>query len=173
LGEVVFFEILSSRYEKFLMNAAPKIVPTQRIGYLVTCRLEKYRSLTESWLRKYGMEYDNLIMLNVPDAATRLRDIKQGEYKGNIYKNTGCFIFIESSYEQAIDICKIAKKPVFCTENSQLIQPNEIQAHILNLINDWRITSKKTAHKIMGKLKKINQSLNPQDFTLYSAEKRN
>lgn len=142
----------SDKYEKFLMNAAPKIIPTQRIGYLVTCRLEKYRSLTESWLRGYGVEYDNLIMLNAPDAATRLRDINQGEYKGNIYKNTDCFIFIESSYEQAIDICKIAKKPVFCTENSQLIQPNGIQAHISNLMNDWRITAKKAARKIMEKI---------------------
>jgi uncharacterized HAD superfamily protein/hypoxanthine phosphoribosyltransferase len=144
----------SHRYENFLMNATPKIIPTQPIGYLVTCRLEKYRSITESWLRKHGVEYDNLIMLDAPDAATRLRDFKQGEYKGSIYKNTDCFIFIESSYEQAVDICNIAKKPVFCTENNQLIRSKDIQAHVSNLLNDWRITSKKMARKILAKLKK-------------------
>ncbi len=143
----------SGGYEKFLTNATPKIIPTQPIGYLVTCRLEKYRSLTELWLKEYGVEYDNLIMLNAPDATTRRRDFKQGEFKGNIYKNTDCFIFIESSYEQSVDICRIAKKPVFCVENNQLIRSNEIQAHISNLMNDWRITSKRMARKILTKLK--------------------
>lgn len=144
----------SHRYENFLINAIPKIIPTQPIGYLVTCRLEKYRSMTESWLRKYDVEYDNLIMLDVPDASTRLRDINQGKFKGEIYKNTDSFIFIESSYEQAVDICKVAKKPVFCIENSQLINSNEIQAHVSNLVNDWRITSKKMARKLWSKLKR-------------------
>jgi uncharacterized HAD superfamily protein len=144
----------SRRYENFLANATPKIIPTQPIGYLVTCRLEKYRSLTESWLRKHNVEYEHLIMLDAPDAATRLRDFNQGEFKGDIYRNTGCFIFIESSYEQAIDICNIAKKPVFCTENSQLIMSDKIEAHVSNLLNDWRITSKKLARKVFSKLKK-------------------
>lgn len=142
----------SHRYEEFLSSAKPIIIPTQRIGYLVTCRLEKYRGQTESWLQKYGVEYDNLLMLDVPDAATRLREFNQGEFKGEIYRNTDCFVFIESSYEQAVEICNIAKKPVFCTENSQLITPHDIQAHISNLMNDWRITCKRMARKILSKI---------------------
>ena len=86
----------SRRYENFILNATPKIIPTQPIGYLVTCRLERYRSITESWLRKHGVEYDHLIMLDAPDAATRFRDYKQGEYKGSVYRKTDCFIFIEA-----------------------------------------------------------------------------
>ena len=144
----------SKSYERFLTNARPRIIPTQPIGYLVTCRLEKYRSKTELWLKKYGVQYDHLIMLNAPDAITRLREFNQGEFKGAIYKKTNCFIFIESSYEQAIDICSIAKKPVFCTENNQLIHSNEIHAHVSNLVNDWRITSKRVARKLLIKLLK-------------------
>ncbi|MDX8549517.1 hypothetical protein KHC33_01300 [Methanospirillum sp. J.3.6.1-F.2.7.3] len=143
----------SKKYENFLLNAAPKLIPTQPVGYLVTSRLEKYRGLTELWLNKNCIEYNNLIMLHVPDAATRLRTICHGEFKGEVYKKTDSFIFIESSYEQAVEICKIAKKPVFCTENNLLIKPDEISAHLLNLLNDWRITSKRMFRKIIGKRK--------------------
>jgi uncharacterized HAD superfamily protein/hypoxanthine phosphoribosyltransferase len=144
----------SKKYENFLMNATPKIIPTQPIGYLVTCRLEKYRGITESWLRNHGVEYDNLIMLDAPDAATRLRDFKPGEFKGKIFKDTDCFIFIESSYEEAVEICNIAKKPVFCIDNNQLITSNDIPAHISNLLNDWRIIFKQIVRKFFTKSKK-------------------
>ncbi len=139
------------KYRKFLLNARPKIIPTMPIGYLVTSRLAKYREETESWLKKHGVEYDHLIMLEGVDAATRRREGGHGKYKAEIYKKTDCFLFIESAYEQAVDICSIAEKPVYCVENSRLIETSNKAAHIKNLANDWKITTKRVIRKLLAK----------------------
>ena len=39
------------KYIDFILNAVPKFKPTQRIKYIVTSRLEKYRKYTEEWLK--------------------------------------------------------------------------------------------------------------------------
>ena len=39
-------------YGNYIRNVKPTLVPTQSIGYLITFRPEKYRSLTEKWLSK-------------------------------------------------------------------------------------------------------------------------
>lgn len=44
-------------YRKFLSEALPLHGSLRRIGYLVTSILEKYRSLTEAWLKSQGIEY--------------------------------------------------------------------------------------------------------------------
>ena len=41
----------------------PRIVSTHPIGCLVSCRLEKYRSLTEEWLKKNRIQYNQLFMM--------------------------------------------------------------------------------------------------------------
>jgi uncharacterized HAD superfamily protein/hypoxanthine phosphoribosyltransferase len=141
----------SHRYKEFLVSAIPKIIPSQKIGYLVTCRLEKYRSLTEHWLKSHGVNYDKLVMLDVPDARTRRKQITQGEFKAKIYSQSGCFIFIESSYEQSVDICNFSGKPVYCVENSQVVLPDNVASHAANLLNDWRITLKRVVKRLYRK----------------------
>ena len=53
------------KYRDFILNAQPLIIPGSRIGSLVTSRLEKYRTETETWLKKYNVKYDELIMLDL------------------------------------------------------------------------------------------------------------
>ena len=40
------------RYIDFISNVKPRVIPTRKIKYLVTTRLEKYRKYTEKWLKK-------------------------------------------------------------------------------------------------------------------------
>ncbi|MDD4110577.1 MAG: phosphoribosyltransferase family protein [Clostridia bacterium] len=140
------------KYIKFIRNALPKFLPTKPIGYIVSARLEKYRNETEKWLQKYNIKYDNLIMLNCENSKERIKSVNQGEFKANVYKNSDCFLFIESNLEQAVEICKLSHKQVFCTANRRLINPNNLNNYVQILLNDWRITLKRVIKKILKKI---------------------
>jgi orotate phosphoribosyltransferase len=111
------------KYNEFMVNVKPLIVPTKTIGWLVTCRLEKYRAITEAWLMQYGIRYNNLVMLDLPDKATRVGLGTHAEYKADVYKSTGAALFIESSMDQAHKIARLTGKYVLCTETGEMITP--------------------------------------------------
>lgn len=113
-------------YREFITNVEPKIVPNRRIGWLVTCRLEKYREETEAWLDEHGVTYDNLVMMDHPDMAARQEAGDHAEYKANVYEETGAKLFIESREHQAIEICERTSRPVYCYERNEMIQPNRL-----------------------------------------------
>lgn len=140
------------RYRKFLLNAEPKLIPTKKVGYIVTARLEKYRKETEEWLKKHGVTYDHLVMMDIASAKERVKMQGHGKYKGEVFLKTNCSIFIESSYEQAIEICRVAGKQVFCTERNVLITPEGLGKHVKILANDWRFTSKRIVKKLLKKI---------------------
>ena len=108
-------------YESYLPNAIPMIIPTNRVGALVTYRLEKYRGVTEEWLKKQGVEYGELMMFNAPDRDTRNGTISSAKYKANLYRNASwAQMFVESDRKQAEKIFQISGKPVFCYENGKM-----------------------------------------------------
>ena len=111
------------KYKEFIKNAELLIIPTKKIGWIVTCRLEKYRELTEEWLRRYEVKFDHLIMLNLPDKKTRQMLGIHTKYKAEVYKSTKALLFIESSKEQAYEIVRLTGKPVLCTETGEMINP--------------------------------------------------
>lgn len=112
-----------NNYKEFLVNAKPLIVPSKTIGWLVTCRLEKYRKLTEEWLKKYGITYKQLVMMDLPDKETRLALGNHAKFKAEVYKSTKALLFIESSKVQAYEIVRLTGKPVLCTETGEMINP--------------------------------------------------
>ncbi len=114
------------KYLNFIKNAIPFFIPTLKTGYLVTCRLEKYREETEDWLKKQNIIYKKLIMMNLPDKKTREKLNNHAEYKAAIYKKTKSQLFIESSFDQSIVIANNSGKLVFCIENRQMIWPNSL-----------------------------------------------
>ena len=111
------------QYKNFILTTPPLFLPTTTIDTIITCRLEKYRSLTEKWLRQHDIQYNHLIMLNLPTKASRLSWGKHGEYKGHFYKSSPNTLFIESSFTQAQKIASISGKPVICIETNNLIPP--------------------------------------------------
>ena len=111
-------------YLRFLAEAAPLYRPTRRIGCLVTSRLEKYRPQTEAWLKHHGVQYDKLVMLDLPSAIERRRLGVHGQFKGNVYRDSKAILFIESEYRQATEIARISGKPVLSIERQQMISPS-------------------------------------------------
>lgn len=113
------------KYTDFVINAPPLFIPGSKIGTIVTSRLEKYRKETESWLEKNNVKYNQLVMLDLPNKEARVRANSHAEHKANTYKSGSYVLFIESSLSQAIEINRITKKPVLCTENFEMIFESE------------------------------------------------
>jgi uncharacterized HAD superfamily protein len=114
-------------YLRFLLNAPPMYTPTRRIGWLVTSRLTKYRSQTENWLERRGIEYDELHMLDLPSRKARLEAGSHASFKADVYKRTnGALLFIESDRAQAFEICQLSGKPVLSVGSQELFTPEPL-----------------------------------------------
>ena len=108
-------------YTDFILNAEPLYIPGATIGTLVTSRLEKYRPQTEKWLSDNKVKYNKLVMLDLPDMKARQKANNHAEHKANTYKIKEYNLFFESSLSQALEINRITGKPLFCTENFDMI----------------------------------------------------
>ncbi len=122
------------RYEQFIQTVEPWIIPSKTVGWLVTCRLEKYRSLTEEWLAKHGIKYEHLIMMDLPDKAARIRSKSHAKYKAEVYKATGAGFFIESSLLQATEIVMRTGKDVLCMETGDIVSPSFLNRNYHRLL---------------------------------------
>ncbi len=111
-------------YRAFLASARPLVIPSHRVGHLVTSRLEKYRDATEAWLSAQGVEYDQLHMLDLPDARTRRELGCHASFKAQVYQSLAdTTLFIESDREQARKIAAAAGKPVLSFSTQELFEP--------------------------------------------------
>jgi uncharacterized HAD superfamily protein/hypoxanthine phosphoribosyltransferase len=113
------------KYIDFILNASPLFIPGSKIGTIVTSRLEKYRTQTETWLKANNVKYNDLVMLDLPDMAARQKANNHGGHKAKAYMAKPYVLFVESELNQAIQINKIAKKPVLCTANFEMIFDSE------------------------------------------------
>ena len=124
-------------YVKFILNAPEKLIPSCKIGYIVTSRLEKYRTYTEAWLAKQGIIYDELIMLDGITAEQRRKLNSHAEFKSTVYKQLkDSTIFIESDDTQAKKIRELTGKDVFCINSRQFYRGS--------IINDFLVNPRRT-----------------------------
>ncbi len=145
-------------YRKFLKCVEPRVIPTYPVGCLVTCRLEKYRDLTEEWLHRYGIRYEQLIMMRYDTAEQRRRADCYGEYKAEVYKrNKDCELFIESSQFEAETIYSCTGKNVFCVENVTLYEESRVrkQMHYICTFQFLPVNIQKVLKSIKRKVKLI------------------
>lgn len=108
------------RYLEFLRTAEPLFLPTRPIGHIVTGRLEKYRGECEAWLKRHGVEYLQLHMMQHETKAERMAAGGRGQWKANIAREVGCEMFIESCPKQASIITNKAGIPVWCAGTQSL-----------------------------------------------------
>ncbi|MEM6652496.1 MAG: orotate phosphoribosyltransferase [Pseudomonadota bacterium] len=108
------------RYQAFLRNAKPLIVPVHKLGWLVTCRLEKYRAETEDWMMRHGIRYERLIMMDYANLAEREADRRHAEYKAEAYLSSGKELLIESNPGLAEKISDLTGKPVLSYKTNAL-----------------------------------------------------
>ena len=113
------------KYVDFILNAPPLFIPGSRIGTIVTSRLEKYRKETETWLASNNVKYNDLVMLDLPDMEARQKANNHAIHKATEYMAKPYVLFVESSRGQAIEINRITKKPVLCTETFEMIFESE------------------------------------------------
>ncbi|CAD5260477.1 MULTISPECIES: phosphoribosyltransferase [Halomonadaceae] len=128
------------QYIAFLNNAELLFLPAGRIGCLVTNRLEKYRSQTEQWLKQQGIDYERLVMLDLPSKEERQRQGIHSTHKGLFYKNSDYTFFIESATRQAASIAKISGKAVYCCEDNRVYTASD------------KISAKKGSHSYTKRL---------------------
>lgn len=113
-------------YREFLRTVEPKVTPSERIGWLVTCRLEKYREQTERWLADHGVEYDELVMMDLPSKAARKRQGNHAGYKADVYERTGAKLFVESDPAQSTVIARETGMPVYCYASREIVRPGQV-----------------------------------------------
>lgn len=111
---------MKNRNGKTIKHLEPLYIPKMTVNHLVTCRIESQREDTVNWLKKYGIKYNNLHMMNYKTIEERKRKGNHAQYKAEIYTKTKSRIFIESSLKQSRDIAKISKKPVICITDMKL-----------------------------------------------------
>ena len=112
----------TSEYEAYIANPVPLVLP-EVVGQIVTYRLEKYRSVTEAWLRRVGIQFSELIMFPAYSWEERYRSgISPEQFKAHYFGKSSSRLFIESNDWQAREIHRMTAKPVLCFETDKIYQ---------------------------------------------------
>jgi len=136
-------------YREFLLNTSPLFLPSRKVHALVTSRLEKYRTETEEWLARNGVEYEQLHMLDLPDGETRRRLNCHAKFKADVYSRLKARIFIESNRAQAAEISLLSRRPVICVDTCELIDSSVLSRSTQKA----RSVLKKAYHGVKRRLK--------------------
>lgn len=139
-----------ARYADFLQNAVPLFLPETEIGWLVTCRIEKYRAETEDWLARHGVRYRNLVMMDHPSHEARRQARGNAAYKAEVYAKTGAQLFIESSAGMAREIESLSGRPVLHFETGALshTRPSQQLDVLWNRVQFWRQRLRRAPSKL-------------------------
>ena len=102
------------RYINWMKNVPCQTrIGPETIPYIITARLEQYRSITEEWLSKHQIAYKNLVMGPWKNINERSK-VCIGSWKAEMMKQHDVYLFIESDPQQASIITKITPRPVIC-----------------------------------------------------------
>lgn len=108
------------KYQTYIHNATPYLIPQRKVYALCTSRLERWRGITDEWLQKYNITYKELIMHPAKKAEER-RKLKNGNIlKAEYYVQSTARLFVESHDTHAKEIAKLSKKPVISTQSMNL-----------------------------------------------------
>jgi uncharacterized HAD superfamily protein len=146
------------KYVEFLCNAKPRFIPTGKIDYLITNRLEKYRTQTELWLSKNSIKFNKLIMLDLPGKEDRLAQPDYYSHKADFYKNSDSSLFVESDINQAIEIANRSNKFVFCVDENVMISPGGLTRFKNKNYLFSRVRFKLSKIQVLRKLYKLFKS---------------
>ena len=108
------------RYIEYIKNVKPfpHRIPKTYCRGIVTARLEKYRDITEWWLKKHGVNYGFLKMYPTEDEAKRDKNHVEeaSTFKAKIFSQSDAKFFIESEIAEAVRIRQKSGKLVICPE---------------------------------------------------------
>jgi hypothetical protein len=93
---------------------------------IVSYRCEYTRKASEAWLAKHGIKYERLHLWGdanaTPAEQAASRTWQAKDWKGRIYRDSKCGLFVESCEHQSRDIANVANKPVLCWDAKKLIK---------------------------------------------------
>lgn len=139
------------KYVEFIRNAKPLFIPTHKIGAIVTSRLERFRAETEAWLEQHGVEYGELLMLNLPTKEERIRTQAAPKFKAKTYKQSGSDLFIESDATQAVEIARLSGKFVYAVDEATIYGPNAIGS----VLERQKMTFRKKLRMNVGRVRRL------------------
>lgn len=107
-------------YIEWLETVQPHLIPNYTIDAIITARLEKYRSQTETWLSQHNVKYKNLFMLDLPEKSERAFK-KVIQHKVRWIRQIQPFLYWESNMDEAIAIHKKTHMNVLCTDRMLIL----------------------------------------------------
>ena len=146
-----------SRYQEFLTCVEPCVRPGKRIATIVTSRLERYRPVTEEWLRRNKIDFDRLVMLTLPDGTSPATVEARAAFKARVFQESGAVVFVESSLEEAVEIARISGRDVISMEGRRLVRPNPVrrQRRLLSRAVSLAISDPRALlQRVSGRLKR-------------------
>jgi len=104
-------------YETSIYNAIPRYLPRKLpVKAIVTARQEKYRAVTEAWLERHGVLYDDLVMGPWATVQERAEPHAISCWKAEQFERLRPNFFVESDKHQAIEISQISGGWVICPD---------------------------------------------------------
>lgn len=98
--------------DDFYKTAKTLFIPKYKLKFIASGRFEQYRKVTEEWLKKNGIEYENLILRNKEKSAI--------EVKVNAIRKFKPFLFYESLIIESEQIYMRTGCRILCFENKFL-----------------------------------------------------
>ena len=109
------------KYRNEIQNGVkPLHLPQVKIKAIITNRIERWRNETETWLNKYGVQYEHLIMQPYSTAIERRLKTTSEEFKAFYFLSLNGTIFIESHDTIAKKIQILSNRPVLSIESMKL-----------------------------------------------------
>lgn len=103
---------------KFYETVETKFIPSSPIKYIITSRLEKNRTITEQWLQKNNIKYQQLVMKPTDS------DYNHAMYKVDIINSfSDIELYIESDIKQAQTISQNVNIPIWCIDSQTTYYP--------------------------------------------------
>ena len=106
--------------DHILNDVRPLYLPQVIVKAIVTNRLERWRSETETWLRRYGVRYRELVMQPWSTSAERRRRSSVEDFKARHLLARDGTMFIESHDRHAARIATLSRRPVLSVESMRL-----------------------------------------------------
>ena len=102
-------------YQQYIANVQPNFIPKSKIAVIATSRQEKWRAVTEEWLKSNKIQFGELVMANNEESNPAL-------YKANFYKKRSKLqLFLEGSKKEALQIFELTGKDVYCLEDNTML----------------------------------------------------
>lgn len=99
-------------YVEAITNAKPLHLPKYKVALIATGRLERWRSITEKWLRQNNVSFEKLVMSS-HNTSNERRKAKDVPYmKAQAYASSKALLFVESEDRQAQRIHNACGLPV-------------------------------------------------------------